>query len=570
MDCPPVIFLIFNRPDLTRQVFEKIRDAQPRQLFVVADGPRSGHATDADRCAASRAVIDEVDWPCEVHREFSATNLGCKRRVASGITAAFEKYDRAIILEDDCVPDSSFFEYCTTLLNRYQDEPRVMCISGDNFQEGVTRGDGDYYFSKYPHCWGWATWKRAWDLFDVNIPDWPSWRDSEAFSKICPDGEERQYWSGIFDRCYRDDIDTWDYQWTLCCWMNQGLTAIPNANLVENIGIGPEATHTLSTEIETPVASQLNEFRAASKLELDREADLVTLQSRFVPPASPTPLIKAAIHKLIRLADRTAVLRQFMYFLRLALKPSFRHQRFEERRLNNMPRYTSSETDLPGVNVRFPDAASFCSAYEAIFRQEIYRFDARSRTPLIIDGGANIGLAILYFKQQYPDARIIAFEADPEIFQILQRNVQEWGFENVELHNVALWSEHSRICFESEGADAGRVTADSREAVQVRAVPLEEYLQEPVELLKLDVEGAEQEILQSCRDRLHGVRKLFVEYHSFANQPQELALLMQILESSGFRIIAETENAPPQPFVAQPQVSGIEWALNLFCWRLPE
>lgn len=173
----PVAFMIFNRPEKTARVFAEIRKARPTQLFIVADGPRTEQ--EKEKTDATRAVTEHIDWECEVKRNYSDVNVGCKMRVSSGISWIFENVENAIILEDDCVPEQSFFPYCQELLERYKDDTRIMHISGDNFEWGRTgnfESDASYYFSRIPHVWGWATWRRAWNLYDINMTSWPECR----------------------------------------------------------------------------------------------------------------------------------------------------------------------------------------------------------------------------------------------------------------------------------------------------------------------------------------------------------------------------------------------------------
>jgi hypothetical protein len=240
----PVALLIFNRPDVTERVFNAIAAARPKTLLVVADGPRADRAGEAEKCRATRAIIERVDWPCDVRRNFSETNLGCKRRVSSGLDWVFQQEDRAIILEDDILPDPTFFGYCRELLERFASEPRIMHISGDNFQPNGWTNPYSYYFSKLPHIWGWATWRRAWQLYDVTMRDWPEKRQSGWISTHCPDPLEARLWTVHFDQTHAGKIDTWDHQWTFTCWKNGGLCVAPAVNLASNIGFGPEATHT--------------------------------------------------------------------------------------------------------------------------------------------------------------------------------------------------------------------------------------------------------------------------------------------------------------------------------------
>lgn len=247
----PVAFIIFNRADVTERVFAEIARAKPPKLFVIADGPRSGKPDDAEKCAAARAVIDRVDWNCEVHRNFSDVNIGCGRRPATGISWVFEHTDRAIILEDDCLPDPTFFRFCDELLEKYRDDARVMHISGNNFQFGVDRGPSSYYFSRHNICAGaWATWRRAWEHFDMSMKLWPELRETPWLLYTLGNARAAEYWRKIFDEGYAHagDTDYWDYQWTFSFWAQSGLAAVPGVELLSNIGFREDATHTKWTD----------------------------------------------------------------------------------------------------------------------------------------------------------------------------------------------------------------------------------------------------------------------------------------------------------------------------------
>jgi len=240
----PVAFIIFNRPNTTREVFKTIAQAQPPKLLVIADGPRANRPGEAEKCAEARAVVDHMDWQCEVLKNYSDTHLGCRDRVASGLDWVFDIVEESIILEDDCVPHPTFFRFCDELLKRYRDDERIMAISGDNFQFGRQRTEYSYYFSRYPHCWGWATWRRAWCHYDGEMRLWPAIRDGGWLQGILENRRAIAYWTKIFDKMYNGDIDTWDYAWTFICWIQSGLTILPTVNLVSNIGFGENATHT--------------------------------------------------------------------------------------------------------------------------------------------------------------------------------------------------------------------------------------------------------------------------------------------------------------------------------------
>ena len=247
----PVAFIIFNRPDVTERVFQVIRDAQPQKLLVISDGPRGDRPGEAERCAAARAVIDQVDWECEVLTNYSDTNLGCKHRVSSGIDWVFSQVEEAIILEDDCLPAPSFFQFCQTLLEKYRYDNRIMMVSGSNFQPNNKMKDS-YYFSDCIHIWGWATWRRAWQHYDVEMASWPTFRDRGLLKAVCHNPLEADYWQKNFDDVSNRTVDTWDHQWVYACWQQSGMSVTPAVNLVSNIGFRHDATHTFG---ESPLAA---------------------------------------------------------------------------------------------------------------------------------------------------------------------------------------------------------------------------------------------------------------------------------------------------------------------------
>jgi hypothetical protein len=238
----PVLLLIYRRPDKTRETFAAIRQARPKRLYVSAAGP----ATEADQpdCDAARAIIDEVDWDCEVRRNFMHENRGCRVNVSRGISWALAQEDEMIILEDDCVATPAFFRFCAELLDRYRDNERVMSISGTNFLFGHQATNHSYFWSRYPNIWGWATWKRAWDFYDADLALWPQTKVDGSLDTIFDQFRPRVYWRMVLDIVAAGKLDAWDFVWFLSCWLRGGLSAQPTVNLVRNIGFDASATHT--------------------------------------------------------------------------------------------------------------------------------------------------------------------------------------------------------------------------------------------------------------------------------------------------------------------------------------
>ncbi len=279
-----VAFLVFNRPHTTAQVFEAIRQAKPTQLLVVADGPRLDRVGEAEQCAAVRAIIERVDWNCEVFKNYSDVNLGCKRRVSTGLNWVFEQVEEAIILEDDCLPDPTFFPFCEALLDRYRYDLRIMAIAGSNFQFGRRRTPHSYYFSCYPHIWGWATWRRAWQQYDIEMQQWETLREGDWLCDWLGDDRATQYWTKIFQTFYENKIDTWDFAWVYTCWLQSSLAILPNVNLVSNIGFDAAATHTQDTGSPLGnMATQALEFPLDHPTFLirDARADQFTQKTHF-------------------------------------------------------------------------------------------------------------------------------------------------------------------------------------------------------------------------------------------------------------------------------------------------
>ena len=256
-------------------------------MLVIADGPRPDHPSDIEGCKTARAVIERVDWDCEVLTNYSEANLWCKARVSSGLDWAFQNVEEAIILEDDCLPHPTFFRFCEELLERYRDDERIALISGTNLQIVQKKNPYGYYFSHYPMVWGWATWRRFWKHYDVNIKRWPEPRNSGLIESILGNKEVvYHYWRKVFDAMYKGKIDTWDYQVVFTTWLQRALAIIPRVNLVSNIGFGGAATH---TKRKWHKFANLKRFEMAFPLYRPREVSRNVAADGFVERYSLTP-----------------------------------------------------------------------------------------------------------------------------------------------------------------------------------------------------------------------------------------------------------------------------------------
>jgi hypothetical protein len=239
----PVALLIFNRPEITSRLVDEIIRAQPPKVLVFADGPRPDHPEDAALIAATKTAVSEAPWPCEVLTNYSETNLGTKYRPATGLDWVFQNVEQAIFFEDDCLPHPSFFRFCDELLERYRDDERVMMISGNNFMGGRRLTTDSYLFSHYAGIWGWATWRRAWRHYDVELREWPALRETRFLQDVLQNEDEVTFWRQCFDRIISGETQTWDHQWQFACWAQRGLSIMPAVNLCTNVGFGPTAQH---------------------------------------------------------------------------------------------------------------------------------------------------------------------------------------------------------------------------------------------------------------------------------------------------------------------------------------
>ena len=295
---PPVLLIIFNRPDPTRQVFEALRLAKPAMLFISADGARRSRAGEEELCRLTREITEQVDWECQVFRRYSDRNLGCDPHVVSAIGWMFEHVDKGIILEDDCVPDRSFFPFCGALLEKYSGDERIMHINGSNFQFGKKRGDGSYYFSRYAHSWGWATWKRAWISYDQDLAFSQEMLSDKKIEKLFPTRKQSEYWETFIRKQYADKAyAAWDTRWLYAIWSRKGYCITPNDNLITNIGSGEDATHTILKDrtIGQPAKPIGKISHPSGSIGYDDEADSATFRTYYYKNFFQKALYKIAL-----------------------------------------------------------------------------------------------------------------------------------------------------------------------------------------------------------------------------------------------------------------------------------
>ena len=305
----PVLFIVFNRFDTTRIVFDQIRKQTPKQLFIAADGPRKYIQDEKIKCDFIKNwLIANIDWDCRIHTLFRKENIGCGRGPFTAINWFFEHVNEGIILEDDCIPADSFFKFCEENLNRYRNNDNISIISGNNFLPSKSaQFSSDYYFSVFPSTWGWATWKRTWEGYKFIVPKW-SYQEEISLKKfLFSDYKYSQWWINQL-HCMQNakPEDMWDFQFYFHCMKRKQLAIIPKVNLVSNIGFGESATHTTDKQsniANLPTYELEFPLRHPEKIERNYEADLFVQKLLFgeVEPVSPVRQFKRWLKKSINI-----------------------------------------------------------------------------------------------------------------------------------------------------------------------------------------------------------------------------------------------------------------------------
>jgi len=296
----PLLLIAFNRPEPTARVFAVLRQLQPERLYVACDGPRPERPGEAERCSQVRELIEgSIDWPCELQTQYQAANLGCRRGVTAALDWFFDQVEEGIVLEDDILPDPSFFPFCQELLERYRHDTRIGAIAANNHQRSAPADGSSYRFSIYSHCWGWASWRRAWRCNDPNLAGWPAFRGGGWLEQL--GGHEfARIWGGWLDALHAGRIDTWDMVWQFSCWQQGLLTVIPEVELVENIGFTSEATHTIDER--SPLAERgaiAFPLRHPAVIQADRQRDADTFRRLY--RRSPWGKLRRKLRKARRL-----------------------------------------------------------------------------------------------------------------------------------------------------------------------------------------------------------------------------------------------------------------------------
>jgi len=282
---PAVAIFIYRRPLLVRGLLDRLRVARPKKIWIIADGPSTGRGAEEEAlCREARQEAEQgVTWPCTVQKVYAESNLGIRQRIETGLDEVFRHETEAIILEEDCHPGPDFFPFCEEMLARYRDQPQIAGISGNCYLPEEAVLESSYFYTRYLHIWGWATWARVWRDYDRSVLFW----GRNGFRSYFPESraDEQRYWNRIFQRVAGGKIETWDYPLLAFLW-SRGLLAVnPAQNLVENLGIGAGATHTTDRETDPGWGRQQRlprPFVCPPGIRAQSELDRMTFQNHYL------------------------------------------------------------------------------------------------------------------------------------------------------------------------------------------------------------------------------------------------------------------------------------------------
>lgn len=557
MHLAPIALFVYNRSDHTRKTLDALmqNDLISRsQIYIFSD-----HAASIKNevlVQEVRSLIKTYQWiipPIIIER---TENYGLARNIVSGINHVLLENDQIIVLEDDIITSKGFLTYMNQALQLYANEDRVMHISGYMFP--LKKELPETFFYNTASCWGWGTWKSAWLKYEDNTNVLLSHFNSEKI--IAQFNIEQSYdFHGALVGNHTRTLNTWAVKWYASILINGGYCLHPGKSLTLNIGHDGSGVHSGTTTAFDH--KKLPESMEVKLLNIEESKYVRKLMRNFYTKKHQSYFgrIKSSVGGLM--SD------EIKQSLKTFSSKKDRATFHEIKKLKNTPRFVASTSTLIGPTLSFNDAASMLFNYREIFEQGVYDFKTLKSNPLIIDAGANIGLSTIRFKTLYPDARIIAIEADHEVIQHLKTNIDSFKLGNVEAIEAAVWSSSGTIYFDATGADSGHVSNES--GTLIKAILLSELIKEEVEMIKMDIEGAELEVLKEVKHKLHLVKNLFIEFHSFIGESQKLSEILQILESSNFRYyISSPGVSQKQPLLTNNySYMGMDFQVNIHAIR---
>lgn len=553
----PIALFVYNRPDHTAKTLEalsKNRLINESELYIFCDGPKSDSVEELNKINQVRAIVGSFSNAAKIHIHTYQTNQGLANNILNGVSEVIAIHKKVIVLEDDIITSPGFLKYMNDALDIYQNEDKVMHVAG-YFPKVKTKLPSTFFYN-VSSCWGWATWERAWKLINTNTHELiRQLNDCASFDLYKFNGGQQNHYYNQLVQNLSGQKKTWAIKWHTSIYLNRGFCLHPYPSLVENIG------HDNTGEN----SGKDNPFQNTEK------ADFIPVEK--IPIVENTNAIKAAESVYcLKLSDKikNMIPAYIKERIKILSDSKLRKDYLEKRELYRRPRYLKGSSFLIDDNeFFFTDAATFLHGFEEIFENQIYKFEIKKANPIIIDCGSNIGLSIVYFKKIFPNSKIIAFEPDNDIFKVLQKNVESFRLKDVELNNKAIWIHNNGVEFKSEGGFSGRIPKEGdhkNQIIRVESIRLDRLLGEydQIDFLKMDIEGAEYDVLKDSLENLKKIKYLFVEYHSHISESQKLHDILQLISQSGFRYHIHEAYSRKTPFINKTTMDNMDLQLNIY------
>ena len=561
----PIVLFVYNRPWHTRKTLEALSRntlADQSQLFVFSDGPKeNANENDLQMINEVRTLVTEKDWCKSLVLLESTKNKGLATSIIEGVTSIVNEYGKIIVLEDDIITSVGFLKYMNEALLLYEQDDKVMHISGYMYPLEIVP---ETFFTKTTSCWGWSTWASSWSFFEKNakkqIP-----LLSEKWKEFTYDFSCNSFKDQL-EKNLEGKIDTWAIFWYASVFLNGGLALHPYPSLVQNIGFdGTGLNCGIINNTDNPYHwNSLTENINVKRIKIKNNKIIYFKLKKYFRSMNKAKLTIRDKQYLIR----KVILNYIKNISNVIFFPN-KIQIISKNKENKLTyeRYIDGETILMDKKIYYNDFMSYEFIKNEMFNLEIYKFNTEQDEPYILDCGSNIGLSIIYFKLKYPNAKVIGFEPDPKVFKTLQKNIESFNLDNVDLIDKALWTEEGKIKFLIEGADGGRAAINSDVSdnfIELNTTILSKYIDREVDFLKIDIEGAEYNVLNECKDKLHLVNNIFIEYHSFSKENQNLNDILKILSENGFRYyISSIGVNSANPFIKIVESLGMDNQLNI-------
>lgn len=575
MDLAPIVLFVYNRPWHTEETLHALMQnelADQSALYIYADGPKTNATEDElKKITEVHHLIRIKKWCKEVHITEAENNKGLADSIISGVTEIVNQYGKVIVLEDDIITSRGFLKYMNDALDLYKDDENIMEVSGYMFPINSS-GLPDTFFYNVNSCWGWGTWARAWKSYNGDA--------LKLYSDLVERNTDWELFNGFQGNAFKEQLlanvekrlNTWAVKWHSTIFINNGKVLHPNKSLTGNIGFDGSGTNCLPNDDD--IQNLANSITVNRLPAVGNKAALNELKKYFLNLQNSNNVISSqnpeSLSYLRRLVRR---MRSFKNVLQPAANANNGLiDNKELRKLRSLPRYKSYDTFLFKNKLHIVDSVTYLSSLYEIFESGIYKFEPKDTENIsIIDCGANIGLATIYFKNRFPKAKIISYEADPDIFKALEKNIISFRYNDVEAVNAAVSDKEGIINFHIEGGHSGMISDDGGplDTISVKSIRLKNVLARynNVTFLKIDIEGHEDHVLPDIAEELKKVQYLFLEYHSFLDKQQQLDVLLKIIEQAGFRYYLREAYNKMFPFINREIFLNMDFLVNIFCYR---